>query len=71
VDDEYVPERQIIQTVDDATEYEPAAHTPVTALKPVVAQYDPSVHDAQLEELAVAWKYPARQLEHTDADEAE
>ncbi len=44
---------------------------PVTVLRPVVAQYDPAVHDEQLKEPVVAWKYPARQLEHIDADVAE
>jgi len=40
--------------VEDAAEYLPAAQAPVTAVKPVVAQYDPAVHDEQLEELANA-----------------
>ena len=54
----------------EAEEYEPAAQAPVTAVKPVVAQYDPPGHAVQVDEPAVAWKDPARQLEHTDADSA-
>jgi len=42
---------------------------PVTAVRPVVAQYDPAVHDTQLVELAVPWKVPATQFEHTVEDE--
>jgi len=52
--DEYVPVRQLEHTVAEAAEYFPAAQLPVTAVKPVVAQYDPAVHDVQLDELAVA-----------------
>jgi len=35
---EYDPDKQLEQTVDEAIEYEPAAQTPVTAVRPVVAQ---------------------------------
>ena len=47
-DDEYVPEEQIEQTDEDSSEYDPAAHTPVTAVRPEVAQYDPPGHSKQL-----------------------
>ena len=70
-DDEYVPDKQLEQTVEDATEYKPAEQAPVTAVSPVVAQYDPPVHAVQLEEPVLAWYDPTRQLEHTVADEAE
>ena len=53
-DEEYLPDEQLEHTVADATEYEPAAHAPDTAVRPVVAQYDPAVHDEQLDELGVA-----------------
>jgi len=36
--------RQLEHTVDDAAEYFPTAQAPVTALRPVVAQYDPAGH---------------------------
>ena len=49
-DDAYVPAAQLEQTLDEATEYCPAAHIPEIAPKPVVAQYDPAVHAAQLED---------------------
>ena len=70
-DDEYLPVEQLEHTVAEAREYEPAAQVPVVAVKPAMAQYDPAVHDEQLEEPAVAWKCPARQLEHTVADAVE
>jgi len=35
---EYDPDKQLEQTEDEATEYEPAAQTPDTAVRPVVAQ---------------------------------
>jgi len=37
----------------------------------VVAQYDPVEHAVQLDELAVDWKVPAKQFEHTVAEAAE
>ena len=46
-DDENVPDKQLEHMVDEATENEPAAQTPVTAVRPVVAQYDPAVHAVQ------------------------
>ena len=56
MDDEKVPDKQLEQTVDEAAEYLPAAQAPVTAVRLVVAQYEPALHDEQLEEAAVAWK---------------
>ena len=53
-DDEYVPDKQLEQAVEEATEYVPAAQAPVTAVRPVVAQYDPAVHEEQLDEPADA-----------------
>jgi hypothetical protein len=47
------PAMQFEHTVAAATEYEPAAQTPVTADRPVVEQYDPARHDEQLEEPVV------------------
>ena len=41
-------------TMPETVQNEPAVQTPVTAVRPVVAQYDPAVHDEQLEEPAVA-----------------
>ena len=49
IDDENCPDEQLEQTVEDATEYEPASQTPVTAVRPAVAQYEPAVHAEQLE----------------------
>jgi len=40
-----LPDKQLEHTVADATEYEPVAHAPVTAVRPVVAQYDPAEHE--------------------------
>ncbi len=48
-EDEYVPEEQSEHTTDEAIEYEPASQAPETAVRPVVAQYEPAVHDEQLE----------------------
>ena len=63
--DEYEPDKQLEQTVDDAIEYEPAAHAPVITVKPVVAQYDPAGQATHDDALVEAWYDPARQLEHT------
>ena len=52
-DDEYVPDKQLEQTLEDATEYDPAAHSPVTAIRLEEAQYDPPGHITQLEEPAL------------------
>ncbi len=40
---EYVPAKHAEQTLAPAAEYWPAAHTPVTADRPVVPQYEPAV----------------------------
>jgi len=53
-EDANFPDEQLEQTVDEVAEYEPAAHAPVNAVRPVVAQYDPAVHDKQLQEPVVA-----------------
>ena len=63
--------RQVEQAVDEATEYLPVVQTPVTAVRPVVAQYDPAVHAVQLEEPVEEIKVPARQLEHAVAEAIE
>ena len=70
-DDEYVPAEQLEQTDADATENDPAAQAPVTAVKPVVAQYDPAVHAVHTITPDVNWKEPARQLEQTVAEAPE
>ena len=44
---EYEPASQEEHTVDEASEYVPAAQIPVTAERPVVAQYDPAGHVKQ------------------------
>ena len=36
-----VPDAQLVQTVDELIEYVPTTQVPVTADRPVVAQYDP------------------------------
>jgi len=40
----YVVMGQLKHTVDDTAEYFPAAQAPVTALRPLVAQYEPPGH---------------------------
>ena len=63
---------QLEQTVDESTEYEPAAQAPVTALRPAVAQYEPAVHAEQAVTPVDAMKDPAIQLEQLDeGDEVE
>ena len=54
-DDAYVPDEQLEQMVEDATENKPAAQIPVTADKPVVAQYDPPGHAEQVVEPIEVW----------------
>ena len=46
---EYDPDEQLEQTEDEATEYEPAAQAPVTAVRPVDAQYEPAGQAVQIE----------------------
>ncbi len=45
----YVPARQLAQTEADAAEYVPAAQAPVSAVWPVVAQYEPALHEVHAE----------------------
>ncbi len=52
-DDENVATRQLEHMVADALEYVPAAHVPVTADCPVVAQYDPAGHGAHTDDPVV------------------
>ena len=51
---EYDPDKHLEHTVDEAIEYDPAAHAPDTAVRPVVAQYEPPGHIEQLKEPALA-----------------
>ena len=41
---------QLEHTVAAVAEYFPTAQAPVTALRPVVAQYEPAVHALQLDD---------------------
>ena len=45
-----VPARQLEHTVAEAAEYFPATQDPVTAVRPVVAQFEPEGHEVQLVE---------------------
>ena len=65
------PTRQFVQKDDPAVEYEPAAQIPVTAVSPVVAQYDPAVQSLQSLNPVVAAKEPAEQLVQLDDDPVE
>ena len=56
--------------MDDAIEYEPVAQAPVTAVKPVVEQYDPAIHAKQIEDPEDETNDAARQLVQL-VDEAE
>ncbi len=60
--DEYVPTRQEEHVVADAIAYLPATQAPVTAERPVVAQYDPAEQDTHEVEPVDAWKDPVAQL---------
>jgi hypothetical protein len=44
---EYDATRQVEHEDEDAAEYVPAMHAPVTAERPVVAQYEPAGHVKQ------------------------
>ena len=44
---EYLPPAQRVHEVDEVIEYLPAAHAPVEALRPAVAQYAPAAHAVQ------------------------
>jgi len=58
-----VPARQLAQTVADAPEYLPAAHDPVTADSPAVAQYDPALQALHALDPVEARKVPAKHEE--------
>jgi len=47
----------------------PATQAPVTAVRPVVAQYDPPGHCVHVEDPVEAWYAPARQLEQLVEDD--
>ena len=49
-----VPAKQLVQIEDDAIEYFPTMQIPVTAERPVVAQYDPAEHAVHAVEPVVA-----------------
>ncbi len=44
-----IPDEQLEQTLDAAIEYEPDAQAPITAVRPVVAQYEPAGQLVQLD----------------------
>ena len=70
-EDAYAPIGHLEQTDEEAAEYEPAAHTPVIAVRPTVAQYEPAVQVTQLVEPEVDWKLPAWHFEQFVAEAAE
>ncbi len=41
-DGEYEPDEQLEQIVDEESEYKPTEQAPVTAVRPVEAQYEPA-----------------------------
>ena len=61
-----MPARQFEHTVAEEAEYAPALQAAVTTDKPLAAQYDPAVHEEQLDEPAEALKYPAGQVTQLD-----
>ena len=64
-----MPVLQDEQIVDEAAAYVPAAHAPVTAERPVVAQYDPAGQAEQTVDPVLVVKVPVAQLIQTE-DEA-
>jgi len=68
---EYLPTVQLEQTLAEAIEYEPAAHAPVTAERPVVEQNDPAVQAVHTLLPAAEAKVPVKQSEQIDDEEAE
>ncbi len=58
------PFAQTLQPVATEAEYWPAAHAPVTAVRPATAQYEPAGHETQEIDPALCWKVPAAQLVH-------
>jgi len=69
VEDWKVLPPQLVHTVAEAAEYMPIAQAPVTAVRPVVAQYDPAVHAMHALNPVAAENVPAKQLEHDDDDD--
>ena len=55
------PAGQLEHAVADEAEYDPAVQTPVTAVRPPVAQYEPAMHAVQELDPVVAIKEPASQ----------
>jgi len=53
--------RQLKHALDETPEYFPVAQAPVTAVSPVVAQYDPAGHSKHAVEPVEAWNDPAAQ----------
>jgi len=53
-----------VHEVEEAGEYLPNAQAPVTAERPVVAQYEPAGHSTKAVEPVVAWYVPIEQLLH-------
>jgi len=51
---ENVPARHEVQSLAEAAEYLPTAQAPVTADRPVVAQYEPAEQELQLVEPVLA-----------------
>ncbi len=70
VDATYVPVRQDEHTVADAAEYFPVAQRPVTAVSPVVEQYEPALQSLHADKPEVAANEPVEQLEQV-VDELE
>jgi hypothetical protein len=68
---EYVATRQDEHADEDDAEYVPAAQTPVTAERPVVAQYDPPGHAVHALEPVLAKNVPVEQLVQTVAEAIE
>ena len=81
-----MPFAQPLQPVATEEEYWPAEHCPLTAVRPITAQNEPTGHGVHELKLELCWKLPAaqlvhnvdatvayvpsRQLEHDDADDA-
>ncbi len=63
---EKVPAPQSEQLVDEAVEYVPEAHAPLTAVNAEVAQYFPAAHAIIADWPVVAQKLPATQLMQDD-----
>ena len=57
------PVEQLEHAVAAEAEYDPAAQTPVTAVRPPVAQYEPARHAVHELDPVVAIKEPALQTQ--------